>query len=186
MMGAQTEIYWTTFTHSLFNGLPLQVAASERGLCLIALPDDTHMNLKLWIGKKFPNAKLIEHQNRLSPYLEQLQSYCEGESTSFELPLDLQGTSFQISVWKALMKIPFGQIRSYYDIAKMIQNPQAVRAVGSANGANPIPIVIPCHRVIGKNSTLTGYSGGLQAKEKLLRLEGYCDYTVLGHARFDF
>lgn len=186
MRSTQTEIYWTTFTHSLFNDLPLQVAATDRGLCLISLPDDTHISMKLWVSKRFPNANLIEHENRLSPYLEQLQSYCEGNSRSFEIPLDLQGTRFQISVWQALMTIPYGQIRSYLDIAKMIDNPNAIRAVGSANGANPIPIIIPCHRVIGKNGTLTGYSGGLRMKEKLLQFEGYYDYTATGHARFIF
>lgn len=153
---------------------------------MISLPDDTHVSMESWISKKFPSAKLIEHHSRLSPYLEQLQSYCKGRSKSFEMPLDLQGTRFQISVWQALMTIPYGQICSYFDIAKMIDNPNAIRAVGSANGANPIPIVIPCHRVIGKNGTLTGYSGGLRMKEKLLQLEGYYDYTATGHARFNF
>ncbi|WP_339169402.1 methylated-DNA--[protein]-cysteine S-methyltransferase [Paenibacillus sp. FSL R5-0341] len=186
MKSIHTEINWTTFTHTLFNDLPVNVAATERGLCLISMPDDTHMNMKEWVVKKFVHANLVEDQNRLSPYVEQLQGYCEGKSKAFDIPLDLQGTKFQISVWQALMTIPYGQIRSYLEIAKMIDHPKAIRAVGSTNGANPIPIVIPCHRVIGKNGTLTGYSGGLKMKEKLLQLEGYDRYTVSGHPRFNF
>ncbi|HEY2494208.1 MAG TPA: hypothetical protein VGI33_15050 [Paenibacillus sp.] len=102
-----TEIFWTTFVHSVLNDRLLHVAASDRGLCLISFPDDLHMNMKQWVGRKFPNAVLIEDKERLSPYLEQLQAYCERRSMSFELPLDLKGTIFQVSVWQALMTIPF-------------------------------------------------------------------------------
>lgn len=181
-----TEVYWTTFVHPVLNDQSLHVAATDRGLCLISLPNDTHINMKQWVDKKFPSAVLVEDKERLEPYLEQLQAYCECRSTSFELPLDLQGTQFQITVWQALMTIPFGQTRSYSDIANMINNPNAIRAVGTANGANPIPIVIPCHRVIGKNGTLTGYSGGLRMKETLLQLEGYHEYSSSGHSQFLF
>ncbi len=90
----------------------------------------------------------------------------------FTCPLDLHGTPFQVAVWQALVRIPYGETRSYAEIAQAIDRPRAVRAVGAANGANPVAIIVPCHRVIGSNGTLTGYGGGLPAKRWLLSLEG--------------
>jgi len=103
----------------------------------------------------------------------QLQEYFAGTRTHFELELEFAGTEFQKNVWQALLDIPYGQTRSYAQIAAQIGRPKAVRAVGAANGRNPLSIVAPCHRVIGKSGELTGYAGGLQAKELLLALEGY-------------
>jgi methylated-DNA-[protein]-cysteine S-methyltransferase len=103
---------------------------------------------------------------------EQLQAYFSRQRRLFELPLAGQGTNFQQSVWTALSEIPYGELRSYRDIAQRIGNPAAVRAVGAANGRNPLPIVVPCHRVIGSNGSLTGFAGGLEAKKMLLELEG--------------
>lgn len=102
---------------------------------------------------------------------QQLQEYFAGQRKNFDLPLHPQGTEFQRRVWQALRKVGHGTIASYQDIANAIDNPKAVRAVGAANGSNPIPIVIPCHRIIGSNGKLTGYAGGLDIKEQLLRLE---------------
>ena len=102
----------------------------------------------------------------------QLKQYFAGERNDFELPLNAAGTEFQHAVWSALSKIPFGEMRSYGDIAREIGRPTAVRAVGAANGRNPIPIIIPCHRVIGSDGSLTGFAGGLDIKTKLLVLEG--------------
>lgn len=102
---------------------------------------------------------------------EQLIDYFEGKRKSFELPLSPRGTDFQQSVWKALLEIPFGETRSYGDIAKRIGNPKASRAVGMANNKNPIAIFIPCHRVIGANGSLVGYGGGLDIKKYLLSIE---------------
>lgn len=101
----------------------------------------------------------------------QLKQYFAGRRRSFSLPLAASGTQFQRQVWTALEKIPFGEVRSYQDIASAIGNPKAVRAVGAANGRNPIPIIVPCHRVIGSNGRLTGFAGGLPAKQRLLELE---------------
>ncbi|MCZ6830967.1 MAG: methylated-DNA--[protein]-cysteine S-methyltransferase [Gammaproteobacteria bacterium] len=101
----------------------------------------------------------------------QLQEYFAGERQAFQLPLAAQGTEFQQRVWTALQAIPFGERRSYRDIADGIGNRKAVRAVGAANGKNPIPIVVPCHRVIGSDGSLTGFAGGLAAKQLLLQLE---------------
>ncbi|MEG3765595.1 methylated-DNA--[protein]-cysteine S-methyltransferase [Alteromonas sp. 14N.309.X.WAT.G.H12] len=103
---------------------------------------------------------------------QQLREYFSGNRHEFTLPLDAAGTAFQHSVWEALTHIPFGETRTYGDIAQCIDNPKAVRAVGLANGKNPLSIVVPCHRVIGANGTLTGYAGGLVRKAALLKLEG--------------
>jgi methylated-DNA-[protein]-cysteine S-methyltransferase len=103
---------------------------------------------------------------------QQLEEYFSGQRKKFDLPLDQQGTIFQKSVWACLLKIPFGQAASYQDIATMLENPRAVRAVGAANGKNPISIIVPCHRIIGSNKTLTGYAGGLERKSWLLKHEG--------------
>jgi len=101
----------------------------------------------------------------------QLEEYFSGKRKKFDLPLDPHGTKFQSSVWKALLEIPYGETRSYKQIAQMIDNPKACRAVGLANNKNPIWIIIPCHRVIGSDGSLTGYGGGLEMKQKLLEIE---------------
>ena len=101
----------------------------------------------------------------------QLQEYFAGERTDFELKIEPHGTAFQLDVLAALREIPYGETRAYQDIAERIGRPKAVRAVGAANGRNPIPIVIPCHRVIGRDGSLTGFGGGLDAKRVLLNLE---------------
>jgi methylated-DNA-[protein]-cysteine S-methyltransferase len=103
--------------------------------------------------------------------VEQLQEYFRGERFEFNVPLAPQGTPFQMRVWDGLQEIPYGQTLSYLDLAKRIGTPEAVRAVGAANGANPLPIVIPCHRVIGHNGKLVGYGGGLEIKKYLLSME---------------
>lgn len=102
---------------------------------------------------------------------DQLQQYLAGQRRNFELPLAPQGTLFQQRVWDALSAIPYGETRSYHQIAQQIENPKAIRAVGAANRCNPLPIIVPCHRVIGANGTLTGFTGGLAIKRYLLELE---------------
>ncbi len=109
---------------------------------------------------------------RLNEVGEQLRAYLEGELREFTLALDLRGTAFQTRVWEAVAKIPYGTTRSYGAIAELIGRPSEARAVGAANGANPVPIVVPCHRVIGSNGGLTGYGGGIDLKWRLLELEG--------------
>jgi len=110
-------------------------------------------------------------ESRFADVIRQLHSYFSGELEKFDLPLAPEGTPFQLKVWKELCEIPYGETISYGELARRIGNPNAARAVGLANGSNPIPIVIPCHRVIGSNGKLTGYGGGLPIKEKLLALE---------------
>jgi len=106
-----------------------------------------------------------------SEVIRQLQAYFGGELKDFDLPLSLEGTEFQLRVWNALRAIPYGETISYARLAERIGNPKAVRAVGLANGSNPIPIIVPCHRVIGSDGSLTGFGGGLSTKKMLLELE---------------
>ncbi|MEF1309955.1 methylated-DNA--[protein]-cysteine S-methyltransferase [Vibrio mytili] len=112
-----------------------------------------------------------DHHPVLSESVVQLQEYFTGLRDDFDLPLAAKGTDFQNQVWQALTTIPYGETWSYQDLANAIGNPKAVRAVGLANGKNPISIVVPCHRVIGKNGKLTGYAGGVERKQGLLALE---------------
>ena len=141
----------------------LLVAIDERGLLhvdfvagLRALPD-----MSGWRQDKVA----------LAPFLAQFEAYFAGRLQRFTLPLAPRGTAFQQAVWQALCDIPYGETRSYSDIARAIGNPRAVRAVGAANGRNPLSIIVPCHRVIGRSGELTGYAGGIPIKRWLLALE---------------
>lgn len=120
-----------------------------------------------------PTPPVPEHETPvLAEGRRQILAYCVGERRAFDLPLKPQGTPFQQRVWAALGEIPFGETRTYGQVAKELGCPKAVRAVGGANHRNPIAILIPCHRVVGQNGSLTGYAGGLALKQKLLELEG--------------
>jgi methylated-DNA-[protein]-cysteine S-methyltransferase len=186
MNRSTTEVFWESFAHPIFQNRPLYVAATKEGLCRITWPTESFDTLASWMEKQIPGAVLIRDREQVSGYIRQLQEYLDGARQAFSLPLDMRGTAFQTSVWQALTQIPYGETRSYSDIAHAVGSPAAVRAVGTANGANPVPIVVPCHRVIGKNTALTGFRGGLHMKEELLQLEGFRDYTNKGHARFQF
>ncbi|MCK5837180.1 MAG: methylated-DNA--[protein]-cysteine S-methyltransferase [Desulfobacula sp.] len=118
-----------------------------------------------------PKKEWIYSKEKFMRTLFQLEAYFKGELTRFDLALNAQATDFQKTVWKELVRIPYGETISYGELAKRIKNPKASRAVGMANGKNPISIIIPCHRVIGKNGSLTGFGGGLEIKKKLLDLE---------------
>jgi methylated-DNA-[protein]-cysteine S-methyltransferase len=142
---------------------PLLLVADEAGLRQILFVNGRH--------QARPEASWKEDGAPLEKTISQLRSYFAGEREEFDLTLAPEGTPFQQEVWKRLCAIPYGETISYGELAKQIGNPQASRAVGLANGSNPIPIVIPCHRVIGSNGKLTGYGGGLPIKEKLLALE---------------
>lgn len=117
------------------------------------------------------NDELIKDSSKFNNVIAQLDEYFSGKRTQFDLPLAPKGTAFQQQVWHALTQIPYGETKSYAWLAKHINNEKAVRAVGTANGANPIALIIPCHRVIGSNGKLTGYAGGLGLKAKLLMHE---------------
>lgn len=122
-------------------------------------------------GKGQPEGDWERDDGAFGDVRGQLEEYFSGARTDFDLPLSPQGTAFQLAAWRALRGIPYGETRSYGEQAKAIGRPRAVRAVGAANGANPLPIVVPCHRVIGSDGSLTGFGGGLDVKEKLLAHE---------------
>jgi methylated-DNA-[protein]-cysteine S-methyltransferase len=144
---------------------PLELVASEVGLAAILWKDDSPRRVALTnVVEDEENPILLETQR-------QLDEYFAGERRQFSVPLDFAGTHFQRRVWGALLTIPYGETRSYGEIAQQIGSPLAVRAVGAANGRNPISIIAPCHRVIGANGKLTGFAGGLETKARLLELE---------------
>jgi methylated-DNA-[protein]-cysteine S-methyltransferase len=141
---------------------------------LLLVADDAGLRQILFVNGRHharPEASWKEDAAPLKDTVSQLRAYFAGEREEFDLPLAPDGTAFQQDVWRRLCEIPYGETISYGELARRIGNPQASRAVGLANGSNPIPIVIPCHRVIGSNGKLTGYGGGLPIKEKLLGLE---------------
>ncbi|WP_338066296.1 methylated-DNA--[protein]-cysteine S-methyltransferase [Paenibacillus montanisoli] len=148
------------------------MAAADDGLCYVGSPDAPFDETETWCKKHYPGCTLERDDERMAAYGRQLRDYLGGKLTWFDVPLSVRGTPFQQSVWEALKRIPHGQTCSYSDIALQIGKPSAVRAVGTAIGANPVLIVVPCHRVVGKNGSLTGFRGGMKAKEQLLRLEG--------------
>lgn len=142
----------------------LLLAGSGDALCVIGLPAGK--------GRRRAERGWAEDARSLRDATRQLAQYFAGKRERFELKLAPQGTEFQRQVWRALARIPYGSTWSYGELARRIDRPRAVRAVGLANGANPLPIVLPCHRVIGADGGLTGYGGGLPAKRLLLELEG--------------
>jgi methylated-DNA-[protein]-cysteine S-methyltransferase len=155
------ESYFYSYCESPIGKLLL--VGSERGLAQIWFEGQTH---KAALGDN-----CHEDSSELRDAVRQLRAYFAGELETFDVHLAPEGTPFQQKVWNELLKIPYGETISYGELARRIGNPNASRAVGLANGTNPIPIIIPCHRVIGSNGKLTGYGGGLPIKEKLLALE---------------
>ena len=146
-------------------------AFSPEGLGRLTLPGEPFALCEAWVRRWMPQARPVHDPGPLARLAEQLTAYLEGELRAFTVAVDLRGTPFQLAVWRALQRIGYGEVRSYAVLAAEIGRPRAVRAVGAANGANPVPIVVPCHRVVGSRGGLTGYAGGLGLKERLLRLE---------------
>lgn len=141
---------------------PLTVVASGQGLCAVLWPDDPDGRVRL------DDTAEVDSHPVLDPAVEQLAEYFAGERQAFDLPLDLRGTEFQVQVWRSLAEIPYGETSTYGRQADHIGRPTAVRAVGAANGRNPVSIVLPCHRIVGADGSLTGFAGGLEAKRFLL------------------
>jgi len=141
----------------------LLLAGDDDALCLVSFPEGSM--------RRDPDPDWIYNEKPFTLARQQLTEYFAGERREFDLPLKLSGTEFQMSVLHALQHIPYGETTSYAEIAERIGRPKAVRAVGAANGRNPLPIIVPCHRVIGSHGELTGFGGGLDTKEALLRLE---------------
>jgi methylated-DNA-[protein]-cysteine S-methyltransferase len=152
-------VEWTEV--SVVDDLTLRLVASKSGLRMVQFPP-----FGAAPGERNPANEWMEQA------AEELRTYFAGNLRVFRVPLDIQGTDFQLAVWHHLLKIPYGETRSYAQVAQAVGQPKAVRAVGAANGANPVAIIVPCHRVIGSSGTLTGYGGGLPLKKRLLELEG--------------
>jgi O-6-methylguanine DNA methyltransferase len=174
-----------TLQYTVFQSLvgPLFLAASGHGL--VAL----EFNLRLPGQQTIrPNPRDLRAENgtigfeesapAMRPYVSELEEYFDGKRRDFNFALDMRGTDFQKACWNALLSIPYGETRTYADIARAVGRPQGFRAVGMANNRNPIAIVVPCHRVIASDGTLCGYGGGLDIKRKLLQLEGALSGTL--------
>lgn len=173
-------LYYELLTSALG---PLFLAASEGGL--VALEFDKRLPGQQTIRPNPRDLRAESQQLRfeqaagkLQPYTRELEEYFAGVRREFTFSLDLRGTEFQLACWRALQQIPYGQTRTYADIARAVGRPQGFRAVGMANNRNPLAIVVPCHRVIASDGTLCGYGGGLDVKRKLLQLEGALTGTL--------
>jgi O-6-methylguanine DNA methyltransferase len=178
LVGAEALTMETLFTAQTESAVgPLFLSASENGL--MALEFDARLPGQQTIR---PNPRNLRDERRgfqfedsagkMRRYVKELEEYFAGRRREFSFPLDLRGTDFQVACWRALLAIPYGETRSYADIARAVGKPSAFRAVGMANNRNPIAIVVPCHRVIASDGTLCGYGGGLAVKRRLLELEG--------------
>jgi methylated-DNA-[protein]-cysteine S-methyltransferase len=161
-------IFWTSVESPIGK---LKLASTETGLCKIAFSNEPDAEFFEGLPERLGGIMEEDHGRNIE-VVAQLKEYFGGQRHTFSLPIDLRGTSFQLSVWSELTKIPFGETRTYRQIAEAVGSPKACRAVGAANSLNQVPIVVPCHRVIGAAGNLVGFGGGLDTKKFLLRLEG--------------
>lgn len=162
--GRGETIHWTVVDSALG---PLLVATTPKGICRLTF-DESDSALR----RNFPNATLVKDDGSMAELVEGVLTAIDHPQSAPDLPIDVRGTAFQEAVWRELRKIPLGETRSYSDIACAIGDPKATRAVGTANGSNPVAVLVPCHRVIRSDGTLGGYAGGLDRKRKLLKAEG--------------
>jgi methylated-DNA-[protein]-cysteine S-methyltransferase len=158
-------VEWTEVT--VVDDLNIRLVATKLGLQMLQFPPFEPIPIAESTGWVRNDVNLW-----MTRAANELRAYFAGALRAFTVPLDMQGTDFQLDVWNHLLKIPYGETRSYAQVAEAIGRPKAVRAVGAANGSNPVAIVVPCHRVIGSSGKLTGYGGGLPMKKRLLELEG--------------
>lgn len=162
------KMYYCAF---VFNNDEYLIAATTKGLAFVGSRNAGLIELVVWIEMYRAGTLLEENNEFMQTYQTLLKEYFQGTRKEFDVALDVKGTNFQETVWRELLNIPYGETRTYSDIAHAVGNPKAIRAVSGAIGKNPVAIVVPCHRVIGKNGKLTGYRGGLEMKEELLELE---------------
>jgi len=161
------KIYYSSFDSSLLKNV--FVASTEKGVCAVDFLKTEKAFLKE-LKERFPG-EIVKDGRKNQDAINQLRKYLKGELRRFTCKLDFEGTPFQKKVWSALTKIPYGQTRSYQEIAKSIGHPKAFRAVGNANGENSIPLIVPCHRVIESNGGMGGFGHGIKVKMQLLSLE---------------
>lgn len=150
---------------------PLRLASTGAGLAFVELPHASGRGLSGWLRRRAPEARTREGFAPNREAARQILEFLDAKRSAFDLPLDLRGTDFQRAVWEALRAIPYGETRTYAELAAAVGRPAAVRAVGAANGANPLALVVPCHRVVNTGGRLGGYGGGLALKARLLALE---------------
>ncbi|QQK74415.1 methylated-DNA--[protein]-cysteine S-methyltransferase [Salicibibacter cibarius] len=162
------RIYWSSVKYGSWR---FYLAATEKGLCYISSPNRSFEELEAWANRAFGEYHLVEDASVLYPYVKELEEYFHGQRQAFSFTVDMHGTAFQCDVWETLNCIGFGETLSYSQVAGRMGKPKAVRAVASAIGANPVLIVTPCHRVIGKDGSLAGYRGGFEMKQFLLEME---------------
>jgi O-6-methylguanine DNA methyltransferase len=167
-MGNQ-KIYCTSFNSKIGT---IHIASTEKGVCKISIPAQTKKDFMSWIQKRCNGAELIESTTKNRQIIDELNRYFDRRLVKFHSKLDPVGTEFQRRVWLQLRKIRYGKTISYKELAKRSGLTLGFQAVGKANGSNPLPIVVPCHRVVGSDMKLVGYAAGLKTKEFLLRLEG--------------
>jgi O-6-methylguanine DNA methyltransferase len=163
------KIYYSSFNSKIGT---IHIASTKSGVCKISIPAQTKKDFLAWLQKKFDGAELVETSAKNRQIIDELNRYFDRRLVKFHSRLDPVGTEFQRRVWSELKRIRYGKMISYKELAERVGVQRGFQAVGRANGANPLPIVIPCHRVIGSNSKLVGYAAGLKTKEFLLRLEG--------------
>ncbi|HEY8591475.1 MAG TPA: methylated-DNA--[protein]-cysteine S-methyltransferase [Sphingomicrobium sp.] len=147
---------------------PLLIAATTKGICRLTFGEDQSA-----LERRFPNATVLPDDGTIAPWVDAALKAIQAPAEAPEIPVDVRGTAFQEAVWRELRNIPVGETRSYADIAAAVGKPGAVRAVGTANGSNPVSVIVPCHRVIRSDGSLGGYGGGLDNKKKLLAAEGH-------------
>lgn len=144
---------------------------TDETIVYISTPNNAFDEVERWTQRKFPEYELVPDDLLAEEYSMEITEYLNGTRKYFSAPTYLSGTKFQLAVWDALNKIPYGELQTYSDVAEAVNNPKAVRAVGAAIGANPLLMIVPCHRVIAKSGALTGFRAGLDVKERLIELE---------------
>lgn len=162
-------IYTASFESSIGT---IQIASTDNGVCKISLPGEPKREFQRWLDRYFDPCEIVPSSSKNRQIIDELTRYFKRTLVTFNVPLHQIGTDFQMDVWKSLKRIRYGTTISYKELASRSGHPGAFQAVGRANATNPLPIVVPCHRVVGVNNDLVGYAAGLKIKEFLLRLEG--------------
>ncbi len=173
----------TTITATTLVALPtslgtFEAALTQRGVCCLTFPNQPGARDR-WLGRHARGIAVHAGDDRAGALAGELDAYLRGQLGQLAAPVDLIGTPFQVAVWRQLQAIPYGEVRSYADVARAVGRPAAVRAVGAANGANPVPVIVPCHRVIGSAGALTGFGAGIEWKRRLLATENPARWAEL-------
>jgi O-6-methylguanine DNA methyltransferase len=162
-------VYCTSFDSKI--GL-IYIASTDKGVCKISVPRQTKKDFFRWLRENFDDNEVVDNKSRNKEVMDQLNRYFNGRLAKFTCAVDMRGSPFQLRVWKELLKISYGTTISYKQLAKRLGTSRGFQAIGRANAANPVPIIVPCHRVLGTDGTLIGYASGVKTKEFLLKLEG--------------